>query len=196
MLTFGVCPTGPCRQGGRAWRFSKLPKGGENEEFDQEQEEDDEEKEEDDEEEKEIYEKEKEIEGKRRDEVDMQDSLVVEENRIVKFPLVSLPLISFPCISCCKVLSAEKKLNNHIVEMLKDPASCILCQKILKQRKPISGTALYTSHHQTPEKAVEMPFGEEKASRGTRSPATRRSALLVGPVQPLWQELLKKFQSV
>ena len=39
------------------------------------------------------------MEGKRRDEEDKQDSLVVEENRMVKFPLVLLPLISFPCIS-------------------------------------------------------------------------------------------------
>ena len=77
------------------------------EEFDEEKEEDDEEKEEDDEEKKENYEKE--MEGKRRDEEDMQDILVVEEGRTVKFPFVPLPLVSFPCISCCKVLSAKKK---------------------------------------------------------------------------------------
>ena len=35
-------------------------------------------------------------------------------------------LVSFPCISCYKVLSANKKLNNCIIEMHKDPASCIL----------------------------------------------------------------------
>ena len=87
-------------------------------------EEDDEEKEEDEEEKKENYEKEKEMEGKRRDEEDMQDTLVVEEGRMVKFPLVPS---SFHCISCCMVLSAMKKLNNHIVYMHKDPSSCILC---------------------------------------------------------------------
>ena len=30
-------------------------------------------------------------------------------------------LVSFPCISCYKVLSANTKLKNHIVEMQKDP---------------------------------------------------------------------------
>ena len=49
--------------------------------------EDDEEIEEDEEEKKENYEKEKEMEWKRRDEEDMQDSLVVEEGRMLKFPL-------------------------------------------------------------------------------------------------------------
>ena len=67
------------------------------------------------------------MEGKRRDEEDMQDSLVVEEGRMVKIPLVPLPLISFPCIYFCNVLFEKKKVNNHIVEMHKDPASCKLC---------------------------------------------------------------------
>ena len=40
----------------------------------------------------------------------------------------------FPCISCYKVLSANEKLNNHIVEMHKDPASCILCYTTLERR--------------------------------------------------------------
>ena len=57
---------------------------------------------------------------------DMQDSLVVERGIMVNFPLVPFPHISFPCISCYKVLSVKKKLNNHIVEMHKDQASCIL----------------------------------------------------------------------
>ena len=93
----------------------------------EEKEEDDEEKEEDDEEKKENYEKEEEMKGKRRDEEDMQDTLVVEEGMMVNFLLVPLPLVSFHCSSCYKVLSAKKKLNNHIVEMQKDQASCILC---------------------------------------------------------------------
>ena len=67
------------------------------------------------------------MDGKRRDEEDMQDSLVVEEGRMVKFPLVALPHNSFLCIFCYKVLSAKKKLNNRIVEMHNDPAPCILC---------------------------------------------------------------------
>ena len=61
----------------------------------------------------------------------MQNSLV-EEGRMVKFPVVPLPLISFPCISCCKVLFAMRKLNNNIVQTQKDPASCILCQIFFK----------------------------------------------------------------
>ena len=65
-----------------------------------------------------------------------------------------------------------------------------------EDEEEMKGTAFCTSHHQTRAKAVEMSFGEEKASQVTRPPATGRSALLVGPVQPLWQELLKKFQLV
>ena len=76
---------------------------------------------------KRIIEKGEEMEGKRRDEEDMQDSLVVEEGMMFNFPLVPLPLVSFLCSSCYKILSAKKKLNNHIVEMHKEPASCILC---------------------------------------------------------------------
>ena len=58
------------------------------------------------------------MEGNRRDEEVMQDILVVEEGMIVNLPLVSLS-----CNSCFKVLSAKKMLNNHIVEMHKDPTS-------------------------------------------------------------------------
>ena len=52
------------------------------------------------------------------DEKDMQDSLMVNEGMIVKFPLAF-------CSSCFKVLSSKKKLNNHIVESHKDPTSGI-----------------------------------------------------------------------
>ena len=51
---------------------------------------------------------------------------MVEEGMMVNFPLVPLPLVFFPCISCYMVLSANKKLNNHIVEMHKDPTSCTM----------------------------------------------------------------------
>ena len=74
---------------------------------------------------KRIIEKGEEMEGKRRDEEDMQDSLVVEEGMLFNFPFVPLPLVSFPCSSFYKILSVKK--NNHIVEMHKAPASCILC---------------------------------------------------------------------
>ena len=65
--------------------------------------------------------------GGRRIEEEMQDSLAVEEGMMFNFPLVPLPIVSFPCSFCFKVLSAEKKLNNHIIEMHKDPTSCIVC---------------------------------------------------------------------
>ena len=106
----------------------------EKKEYNEEKEKDDEEKEEDDEEKKENDEKEEEMEGKRRDDEDMQDSLVVEEGMMVNFPLVPLPLVSFPCISSYKVLFANTKLNNHIVAMHKDPASCMLCDKTIEIR--------------------------------------------------------------
>ena len=93
----------------------------------EEKEEDEVEKGEDDEEKKRIIEKGDKMEGKRRDEEDMQDSLVVEEGMMFKFPLVPLPLVSFLCSSCYKILSAQEKLNNHIVDMHKEPATCILC---------------------------------------------------------------------
>ena len=72
-------------------------------------------------------------------------------------------LVSFPCISCYKVLSGNRKLNNHIVEMHKNPASCILCYTTFERRTFLLGTALCTSHHHTPANPVEMPFGEERA---------------------------------
>ena len=72
------------------------------------------------EEKKEDDDEEKEMEGKRRIAEDMQDSLLVEAGMIVKFSLV--PVANF-CSSCFKVLSSKKKLNNHIVEIHKDPTS-------------------------------------------------------------------------
>ena len=77
------------------------------------------EKKEDGEEKKEDDDKEEEMEGKRRDEEDMQDSLMVEEGMMFNFHLVPLPLVSFLCSSCYKIMSAQKKLNTHIVEMQK-----------------------------------------------------------------------------
>ena len=62
------------------------------------------------------------MEGKRTDEEDMQHRLVVEEGLLINLPLVPLPFVSFPSSSCFKVLSAKKKLNNHIVTL------CILCK--------------------------------------------------------------------
>ena len=76
---------------------------------------------------KRIIEKGEDMEGKRRDEEDMQDSLVVEEGMMFNFPLVAFPLVSFLSSSCYKIMTANKKLNHHIVEMHKEPASCILC---------------------------------------------------------------------
>ena len=78
---------------------------------------------EDKEEKKEDDDEKAEMAGKRRDEEDMQDSLVVDEGMMVKFPWSLLPLVSFPCSSCFKVLSTTKKLDNHILEIHKDPTS-------------------------------------------------------------------------
>ena len=55
-----------------------------------------EEKEENDEEKKEDDDDEDEMEGKRRDDKDMQDSLVVQEGMIVKFPLVPFSTCLLP----------------------------------------------------------------------------------------------------
>ena len=117
----------PAGEEGEPEGLPNFLKEEEKEEYDEEKEKDDEEKEEKDEEKKKYYVKEIEMEENRRDEEDMQDSLVVEEGIMVNSPLVPFPLISFTGISCFKVLSVKKKLNNNIVEMPKDPASCILC---------------------------------------------------------------------
>ena len=84
-------------------------------------------KEEEENEEDEEGKDEEEMEGKRKDEEEMQDGLVVEEGMMVNFPLVPFPLVSFPCSSCSEVFPAKKMLNNPIVEMHKDPTSCIIC---------------------------------------------------------------------
>ena len=39
------------------------------------------------------------------------------------YPRSPLPLVSFTCSSCFKVLFPKKMLNNHIVEIHKDPTS-------------------------------------------------------------------------
>ena len=70
-------------------------------------------------------------------------------------------LVSFPCISCYMVFSAKKKLNNHIVEMDKDPSSCILCYTTFERRTFLLRIALCISYHYTPANPVEMPFAEE-----------------------------------
>ena len=67
------------------------------------------------------------MKGKRREEEDMQDGLILKEGMMVNFPLVPFPLVSFPCNSCSQVLPAKKNLNKHIVERHKDPTSCIIC---------------------------------------------------------------------
>ena len=65
--------------------------------------------------------------GKRRDEEEIEDGLVVEKVMMVNIPLVPFPLVSFPCSSCSDVLPAKKMLNKHIVEMHKDTTSGIIC---------------------------------------------------------------------
>ena len=46
------------------------------------------------------------MEKKRRDEKEIQDSMVVEEGMMDNFPLVPFPLPFFPCSSCSEVLTA------------------------------------------------------------------------------------------
>ena len=76
---------------------------------------------------KEEQENGEELEGNMRDEEEIHDSLVVEEVMMVNFTLVPFLFVSFPCCSCLEVLPAKKNLNKHIVEMRKDPTSCIIC---------------------------------------------------------------------
>ena len=58
------------------------------------------------------------MKGKRRAEEDMKDSLVLEEDMIVEFPLV--PVSTFGA-SASRFFYRKKKSNNHIVEIQKDP---------------------------------------------------------------------------
>ena len=62
-------------------------------------------------------------------EEDLQDSHLGEEGMLVNFPLVHLPQVFFPCISRYKVLSANKKLNNHMVKNQIHAYSVIQLQK-------------------------------------------------------------------
>ena len=63
------------------------------------------------------------MEGKRRHEEEMQDSLVVEEDMIVRFPLVLFATCLLPLQLLLRVLFTKKKLNNRIVEIHKHPTS-------------------------------------------------------------------------
>ena len=74
-------------------------------------------------EDEENCEEEEETEEKRRDEEEMQDSLMAEGGLMVHFPLV---LSTYVSCSCFKVLSAKETINNHIIQVHKDPTSCIL----------------------------------------------------------------------
>ena len=60
--------------------------------------------EEDEEKEEKYEEKEEQMEKRSRDEE--EDSRVVEEGMMEKFPLVPFPLLFFPCSSCSEVLTA------------------------------------------------------------------------------------------
>ena len=87
------------------------------------------------------------MEGNRRDEEEIQDDLVVEVVLMVNFPLVPFLLVSFPCSSCADDFPAKKKVNNHIVEMQKDPTSCLktIEKKLLVRHSFKNITSLYTS---------------------------------------------------
>ena len=94
----------------------------------------------DQEEKKEDDDEEKEIEGKRKDQEEMQDSLVLEEGMMVNLSLFPLPLVFFPCSSCYKAFFSKKNNNNQIVELHKDPTSCIICYDTFLRRTFQSGT--------------------------------------------------------
>ena len=64
------------------------------------------------------------MEVNRRDEEEIQDDLVVEVVLMVDFLLVPFLLVSFPCSSGADDFPATNKVNNHIVEIQKDPTSC------------------------------------------------------------------------
>ena len=49
---------------------------------------------------------------------------MVEVVLMVDFLLVPFLLVSFPCSSGADDFPVKKKVNNHIVEMQKDPTSC------------------------------------------------------------------------
>ena len=114
------------------------------------------------------------MKGIRKDEEEIQDDLVVEVVLMVNFPLVPFLLVSFPCSSCADDFPAKKKVNNHIVEMQKDPTSC------LKTIEKTSYTAQFQEYH------IIIYF------RGTRSPGTCHPALPPGLVQPLSKKFFKK----
>ena len=61
------------------------------------------------------------MEGKRRDEKDIQDSLVVQEGMIVKLPLVPVATFAAPASRC--FFFSKNKLRNNIVDIHNDPAS-------------------------------------------------------------------------
>ena len=83
------------------------------------------------------------MKGIRRDEEEIQDDLVVEVVLMVNFPLVPFLFVSFPCSSCADDFPAKKKVNNHIVEMQKDPT---LCLKTI-EKNFLCGTVSRISHH-------------------------------------------------
>ena len=138
-----------------------------------------EEKQEDDDEKKEDDEEEEKIKGKRKDEDEMQDSLMVEECMMVNFPLVPCSLGNTTCL-----LPLHHLLQCSFQEEEVKQPHC----RDAKIRTSLSGTALCTCHHHTPARPVENPLVEETASLNTRSLTTCRPALVVGPVQPLWKK--------
>ena len=61
------------------------------------------------------------MEGKRRDEEDVQDSLVLEEGMMVKFPLVPFVFCLLELQLLLQDCFTKKNLNNHIEEIYKEP---------------------------------------------------------------------------
>ena len=106
------------------------------------------------------------MKGKRRDEKYMQDSLVVEDGMMFNFPLVTLPLVPFRCSSCYNILSAKKKLNNHIVEMHQNQHHAYSAKYLLKKNLFIGDSFVNFPSSYTC-KTCGTAVEEEKASQAS-----------------------------
>ena len=83
------------------------------------------------------------MEGNKRDEEEIHADLVVEVVLMVNFSLFPFPFASFPYSSCADDFPAKKNVNNHLVEMQKDPTSCL---KTI-EKNFLYGTVSRISHH-------------------------------------------------
>ena len=93
------------------------------------------------------------IEEKRRQALEMQDVLMVEECLMVNFPLYPFPLVSFICSSCWKVLPTKKTLKKNKTQHNSPSITKLLLARII-----LSGTALCTFYHASPVRSLKKDF--------------------------------------